>query len=66
MNESYKAAEQWSNEIANLIVDALQDANLIEKIGVDKSIEIVAEEIFVRLCCRDYPPQIKDEDNDVT
>lgn len=46
----------WSNGIAELIVDAMLDSKLVRKEDFKKAVDVVAEEIFVRLIMGDYPP----------
>lgn len=43
-----------TNSLANLIVDALVDAKIISKEDIDKSIEIVTNEIEARKALGDY------------
>ncbi len=52
------AAQQWSEDVAGLAVDALLSAKIVEREQLDLAVEIVAEEIYVRLCLNDYPPNI--------
>ena len=47
---------KWSGSIAELIVDALLDCELIEKEEFQKAVTVVSEELFVRLLVNDYPP----------
>jgi hypothetical protein len=47
---------EWCEEMAGLGVDALVDAGLIDKGAFGRALEIVAEELFVRLGLHDYPP----------
>ena len=47
--------EQWSNRVAALAIDALMDAGIVKREDMQKAIAIVGEEIFARLCVRDYP-----------
>jgi hypothetical protein len=46
----------WSKGVAELAVDALLDAGLVRREDFEPAVEVVAEEILVRLCLRDYPP----------
>jgi hypothetical protein len=46
----------WSDHVAALAVDSLLDAGLIRPNELKRATNIVSEEIFVRLCLRDYPP----------
>ena len=43
-----------SKELAELIIDALLIAEILEKKEVEKAIKITAEEIEVRKCMGDY------------
>jgi hypothetical protein len=58
MSEMDASAKQWSEKIAALAVDALLDAGLVRRDDFDAAMRVVAEEIFVRLCLKDYPPPI--------
>jgi hypothetical protein len=46
----------WSNRIAGLAVDALVHAKVVPPEDYDRAVEIVSEEILVRLCLEDFPP----------
>lgn len=50
------STREWCRRIAELTVDGLFMAKLIARDELDKTIEIAAEEIYARLCVRDYPP----------
>ena len=52
--------DKWSKDIAALISDALLDGGVIEEASFDRASEIIAEEIWVRLLCGDYPPGATD------
>ena len=52
--------DQWSKEIAELIADALVDGGLFKREGLPQAAEIIAEEIWTRLLCKDYPPGATD------
>ena len=49
-------AKSWSEDVAELAVDALLDAGLVKREDFDRAVVIVAEEIFARLVLGDYPP----------
>jgi hypothetical protein len=51
-------AKAWSEAIAALVVDALRYAKIVQKDDNDRAIEIAADEIYARLCVRDYPPHM--------
>ena len=51
-------AEQWSQDIAALAADALQDAKLIAAGDMPRAMEIIAEEIWVRLNLGDFPERV--------
>ncbi len=53
--------QQWSDAIAAFAVDALLQARIIQEADCERAIEIVAEEIKVRLCLGDYPPENKEQ-----
>jgi hypothetical protein len=45
----------WSRKVAVLAVDALLDAKIVTKSDFERAVDIVAEEIFVRLGMGDRP-----------
>jgi hypothetical protein len=49
--------EEWSRDIAILAADALRDAKVLQGADIERAIDIIAEEIFVRLTLGDYPPR---------
>jgi hypothetical protein len=55
----------WSDNVACIVADALMDGGVITEDALDRATAIIAEEIFARLCVRDYPPRdeadIRDE-----
>jgi len=51
-----KSMEDWSVRIAALAVDGLLTANIISRENFEKAVEIVEEEIRVRLSLGDVPP----------
>jgi hypothetical protein len=55
-NEEY---QRWSNDVAELIADAMIDANLITKGQFEESVNVIGLEIFVSLISGDYPPPLK-------
>ena len=59
MTEEKDEVDIWCNNVAALGVDILLDCKLIREEDVEQAIEIVAEEILVRLAIGDYPPPIK-------
>ncbi|MFO0796610.1 MAG: hypothetical protein U0804_03980 [Gemmataceae bacterium] len=59
MSNPNTTAEQWCESVAAFAVDVLLDAGLVLREGFDQAKALVAEEIFVRLCCNDYPPPVK-------
>ena len=52
--------DKWSKEIGELIADALVDGGLINREELPRAAEIIAEEIWTRLLCKDYPPGATD------
>lgn len=58
MGNPYTTAEQWAASVAAMAVDALLDAGLVTRDKFETASAVVAEEIFVRLCCNDYPPPV--------
>ena len=59
MTEKKDEIDIWCNNVAAFAVDVLLDCNLIKRENLQQAIEIVAEEILVRLAIGDYPPPIK-------
>ena len=47
----------WSEVVAALAADILLDRQLIKKEDIGEATAVIAEEIHVRLCLNDYPPQ---------
>ncbi len=60
MSNQKATAEQWAASVAAMAVDALLDAGLVSREQFEAARAIVAEEVFVRLCVRDYPPPVDD------
>ena len=60
MSNPKATAEQWADSVAAIAVDALLDAGLVAREQFEAARAIVAEEVFVRLCVRDYPPPVDD------
>jgi len=50
------AAKVWSDRMARLAVDALVTAKIVPLEQLQRAIEIVSEEIAVRLALQDLPP----------
>ena len=48
--------DEWSKDIAILIADSLADAGMISREQMPRATEIIAEEIWVTLIGKDYPP----------
>jgi hypothetical protein len=46
----------WCRKVAGLGVASLVTANLLQQSAYEQAKEIVAEEIFVRMCLNDLPP----------
>jgi hypothetical protein len=61
-DETGTPIQQWCDHVAAICVDALIYAKLVEKSECDRAIQIVSEEICVRLCARDYPPKLVAKD----
>ena len=49
--------ESWSRKLAELAVDSLVTRRLVRKDDFDLAVEIVTEEILVRLALSDFPPR---------
>ena len=56
-DEVSRRVRDWCDSLAALGVDALVDAGLVIKSEFKQATDIVAEELFVRLCLHDYPPE---------
>lgn len=48
---------EWCNKVAELGVDEVVRAGLLPLVDFKRATDLVAEEIFVRLCLDDYPPR---------
>ncbi len=51
-----ESPEQCSERVASVAVDALLRPAIISREDFAKAVEIVTEEVNVRLCLGDYPP----------
>jgi hypothetical protein len=58
MSEPNATAEQWCHSVAEFAADALLDATLVPRDRFEEVKVMLAQEIFVRLCCNDYPPPV--------
>jgi len=54
----------WSRSVAELAADALVDAGLIQKAQFDQTTDLIAMEVFVRLCLNDRPDRKESAEND--
>jgi hypothetical protein len=57
------SSKYWSNRVAGLAVDALTTAQIIKKEDFERAVDIVSEEIYVRLCLGDAPPPESGDDS---
>lgn len=64
MSKPDATAGGWAKDVAALAVDALLDAGIVPKSQFDAACEVVAEEIYVRLCLNDYPPPVDHSNSD--
>ena len=55
--------KKWSDGVASFAADALVDAGILKIEELEKAVEIISEEINVRLCLKDYPKADIDQDN---
>ena len=55
--------KEWSDKVATLVADALVEAGILSKQDFEKTIEIISEEVNVRLCLDDYPQTIQKTTN---
>jgi hypothetical protein len=53
--------KSWSDQIATLAADALIEARLVSRDDFDRVADVIAEEIFARLCLLDFPPTNESE-----
>lgn len=60
MSDPKATAEGWAASVAAMAVDALVDAGLVAREQFTAARAVVAEEVLVRLCVRDYPPPVDD------
>ena len=51
--------QKWSKDVAILAADAMIDAKLISKEQFEDAVEVISEEICVRLIMGDYPLPLK-------
>jgi hypothetical protein len=58
MSDQNATAQDWAASVADLAVDALLYAGLVRREQLEIASSIIAEEIFARLCVRDYPPPV--------
>ncbi len=59
MTEEDKAIQNWSDSVAEIVVDAMVDAGLVKTGSFKDAVSVASLEIFVRLICGDYPPPCK-------
>lgn len=59
MNAKDEKIWGWSERVAGLSVDALVDAGFVSKEDFDSAIDIVAEEIYIRLIIDDTPDKFE-------
>lgn len=55
MTMSTESDAEWAKKIAEVATDALVDAGIITSVDFDKTSDIIAEEINVRLSLDDRP-----------
>jgi hypothetical protein len=56
MDERAMNVKNWSDRIAGLAVDALLTARIVQRGDFERAVEIVSEELSVRLSLGDNPP----------
>ena len=56
MTELDAEQKEWSTAVAELVVDALRDHDLISESARRDAVEVVMDEIWARLLVHDYPP----------
>ena len=56
MKKEEEEIQDWCKSVASLSVDVLVDSGLVKKEDFNQAVDIVAEEILVRLIVGDYPP----------
>ena len=47
---------EWCAKVAGLVADALATAGVVAHDQLERVVEVATEEIYARLCVRDYPP----------
>lgn len=57
-------AGDWAKNVAAMAADALLDAALVSKEQFEPARDVIAEEIYVRLCLNDYPPPVDHANRD--
>ncbi|HMT08052.1 MAG TPA: hypothetical protein PKA82_08615 [Pyrinomonadaceae bacterium] len=60
MNAKDEKLWGWSERVAGLSVDALVDAGIVSKEDFDSAIDIVREEIYIRLIIDDTPEKFEE------
>lgn len=59
MTKESEEFQKWSNDVADLVADAMIDAKFITEDQFEQAVEVIGAEIFVRLITGDYPPPLK-------
>ena len=56
--ENGEAAKRWANQMAHYVTDALITGAVVASESNATAVAIIEEEIWSRLCVRDYPPNM--------
>jgi hypothetical protein len=58
MTKPYATAGEWAKSVAASVVQDLLDTGIIPQAQFDVASEVVAEQLFCRLCMNHYPPPV--------
>ena len=59
--ENGEAAKRWANQIAHYVTHALITGGVVAGDKNASAVAIIEEEIWARLCVRDYPPAMAEK-----
>ena len=64
MSRPDATAGDWAKSVAAMAADALLDYKLVARDQFEAVRDVIAEEIYVRLCLNDYPPAVDHSNGD--
>ena len=64
MSKPDATAGDWAKSVAANAADALLDYGLVPKEQFELARDVIAEEIYVRLCLNSYPPAVDHSNGD--